>query len=36
VATQSAQATLCIAAGADLTRLMEWIAVGQERAQRIR
>jgi len=27
---------LCIAAGADLTRLMEWIAVGQERAQRIR
>jgi hypothetical protein len=30
------QAALCIAAGADLTRLMEWIAVGQERAQRIR
>jgi hypothetical protein len=30
------EATLCIAAGADLTRLMEWIAVGQERAQRIR
>jgi hypothetical protein len=27
------EATLCIAAGADLTRLMEWIAVGQERAQ---
>ena len=30
------QAALCIAAGADLTRLMEWIAVGQERAERIR
>lgn len=30
------EAGLCIAAGADLTRLMEWIAVGQERAQRIR
>jgi hypothetical protein len=30
------EAALCIAAGADLTRLMEWIAVGQERAQRIR
>jgi hypothetical protein len=29
-------AALCIAAGADLTRLTEWIAVGQERAQRIR
>jgi hypothetical protein len=30
------EAALCIAAGADLTRLTEWIAVGQERAQRIR
>jgi hypothetical protein len=30
------EAALCIAAGADLTRLMEWIAVGEERAQRIR
>jgi hypothetical protein len=30
------EAALCIAAGADLTRLMEWIAVRQERAQRIR
>jgi hypothetical protein len=30
------EAALCIAAGADLTRLMEWIAVGQERAERIR
>jgi hypothetical protein len=30
------EAALCIAAGADLTRLREWIAVGQERAQRIR
>jgi hypothetical protein len=30
------EAALCIAAGADLTRLMEWIAVGQERAQQIR
>jgi hypothetical protein len=29
-------AALCIAAGADLTRLAEWIAVGQERAERIR
>jgi hypothetical protein len=29
-------AALLIAAGADLTRLMEWIAVGQERAERIR
>jgi hypothetical protein len=27
---------LLIAAGADLARLMEWIAVGEERAQRIR
>jgi hypothetical protein len=26
------EAALCIAAGADLTRLMEWIAVGQERS----
>ncbi len=30
------EAALCIAAGADLTQLMEWIAVGQERAERIR
>ena len=27
------EAALCIAAGADLTRLTEWIAVGQERAR---
>jgi hypothetical protein len=30
------QAALLIAAGADLTRLTEWIAEGQERAERIR
>jgi hypothetical protein len=30
------QAALLIAAGADLTRLMEWIEEGQERAERIR
>jgi hypothetical protein len=30
------EAASCIAAGVDLTRLMEWIAVGQERAERIR
>jgi hypothetical protein len=30
------EAALCIAAGADLTGLMEWIAVGEERAERIR
>ena len=30
------EAALCIAAGADLTRLTEWIAMGQERAERIR
>jgi hypothetical protein len=30
------EAALCTAAGADLTRLVEWIAVGEERAQRIR
>jgi hypothetical protein len=29
-------AALLIAAGADLTRLTEWIPVGQERAERIR
>jgi hypothetical protein len=29
-------AALLIAAGADLTKLTEWIAVGQERAERIR
>jgi hypothetical protein len=34
--SRALQAALCIAAGADLTRLLEWIAVGQERAQRIR
>jgi hypothetical protein len=30
------QAALLIAAGADLTRLTEWIAVGRERAERSR
>jgi hypothetical protein len=30
------EAALCIAAGADQTRLTEWIAVGQEPAERIR
>jgi hypothetical protein len=30
------EAALLIAAGADLTRLTEWIEEGQERAQRIR
>jgi hypothetical protein len=30
------EAALLIAAGADLTRLTEWIAVGQQRAERIR
>jgi hypothetical protein len=30
------EAALLIAAGADLTRVTEWIAVGQERAERIR
>jgi hypothetical protein len=30
------EAALLIAAGADLTRLTEWIRVGQERAERIR
>jgi hypothetical protein len=30
------EAALCIAAGADLTRLTAWIAVGQERAERVR
>jgi hypothetical protein len=34
--SRALQAALCIAAGADLTRLTEWIAVGPERAQRIR
>ena len=29
-------AALLIAARADLTKLMEWIAVGQERAERVR
>ena len=30
------EAALCIAAGADLTQLTRWIAVGQERAERLR
>jgi hypothetical protein len=30
------EAALCIAAGADLTRLMEWIEEGQRRAERVR
>jgi hypothetical protein len=30
------EAALLIAAGADLTRLTEWIVVGRERAERIR
>jgi hypothetical protein len=30
------EAALCVAAGADLARLTEWIAVGQERAQHVR
>ncbi|HEY8112864.1 MAG TPA: hypothetical protein VII16_08345 [Actinomycetes bacterium] len=33
---QALEAALLIAAGADLTRLSEWIAVGQERAERVR
>jgi hypothetical protein len=34
-ARKALEAALCIVAGADPTRLMEWIAVGQERAERI-
>jgi hypothetical protein len=34
--SRALEAALLIAADADLTRLMEWIAVGQERAERIR
>jgi hypothetical protein len=34
--SKALQAALLIAAGADLTRLTEWIAVGQERAETIR
>jgi hypothetical protein len=34
--SRALQAALCIAAGADLTRLTEWIAEGQERAERVR
>jgi hypothetical protein len=34
--SKALEAALLIAAGADLTRLTEWIAVGQERAERIR
>jgi hypothetical protein len=30
------EAAACIAAGADLTRLTGWIAVGRQRAERIR
>ena len=30
------EAALCIAAGADLTRLVKWIVVGQERAEGVR
>jgi hypothetical protein len=30
------EAALLIAAGADLTRLTEWIAAGQRRAERVR
>jgi len=33
---RAVEAALCIAAGAGLTRLTEWIEEGQERAQRIR
>jgi hypothetical protein len=35
-ARKALQAALLIAAGADLTRLTEWIEEGQERAERIR
>jgi hypothetical protein len=35
-ARRALAAALLVAAGADLTRLTEWIAVGQERAERIR
>jgi hypothetical protein len=35
-ASRALEAALCIAAGADLTRLTEWIAVGQERAGLVR
>jgi hypothetical protein len=34
--SRALQAALCIAAGADLTRLTEWVAVEQERAERVR
>jgi hypothetical protein len=34
--SKALQAALLIAAGADLTRLTEWIAAGQERAERPR
>jgi hypothetical protein len=34
--SRALQAAVCIAAGADLTRPMEWIAVGDERAQHVR
>jgi hypothetical protein len=34
--SRALEAALCIAAGADLTRLTEWIAVAQERARLVR
>jgi hypothetical protein len=34
--SKALQAALLIAAGADLTRLTEWIEEGQQRAERIR
>jgi hypothetical protein len=34
--SRALQAALCIAAGADLTRLTEWIAIGEERARLVR
>jgi hypothetical protein len=35
-ASRALEAALCIAAGADLTRLTAWIAIGQERAGVVR
>jgi hypothetical protein len=35
-AHRAVEAALCIAAGADLTRLTEWIGVGEERAGLVR
>src|SRR5262245_3307564 len=34
--SRALEAALCIAAGADLTRVTEWIAEGQQRAQLVR